>query len=55
VKGYTNNGGLEERIGIRCIRQDLVQAEERAFCGVGAFGEAINLSLIGCIPKEKDK
>ena len=51
----TNNNGLEEWIGVGRICQKLVQAEEHALCGFGAFGEVINLSLIRCIPKAKDK
>jgi hypothetical protein len=54
----TNDGGLEEGIGIRRICQDLVQVKERALCGFRAFGKVIDLSLIRCIPcipKMEDK
>ena len=54
----TNDGGLEERIGIWRICQDLVQVEERALRGFRAFGKVINLRLIRyipCIPKTEDK
>ena len=51
----TNNGDLEERIRVGRICQDLVQVKERALCGFGAFGKIINLSLIRCMQKEKDK